>query len=68
PDGTGFLFSDYSADELAQATFRAIAAFSDKSRWNTVIKNAMMSNFSWAASTDAYINLYDNLVSGNLPA
>jgi starch synthase len=66
PDGTGFIFSDYSAEELAQATYRAIEAFGDKPRWNAVVDNAMRSNFSWATSTEAYISLYDNLRSGNL--
>jgi starch synthase len=66
PDGTGFIFSDYSAEELAQAAYRAIDAFDDKSRWSVVIRNAMRANFSWATSTEAYISLYDNLRSGNL--
>jgi starch synthase len=66
PDGTGFIFSDYSADELAQATYRAIDAFGDGSRWNVVVKNAMRADFSWATSTDVYINLYDSLRGGNL--
>jgi starch synthase len=66
PDGTGFLFSDYSAEELAQATYRAIDAFRDKARWDVVVKNAMTSDFSWGASTEAYISLYNNLISGNM--
>ncbi|MDR1020362.1 MAG: glycogen synthase [Synergistaceae bacterium] len=66
PDGTGFIFSDYTAEELAQAAYRAIDAFDDKDRWAVVTRNAMTSDFSWAASTAAYIKLYDNLISGNL--
>jgi starch synthase len=66
PDGTGFIFSDYTAEELAQAAYRAMDTFGDKDRWSLVTRNAMTSNFSWAASTAAYINLYDNLRSGNL--
>jgi starch synthase len=66
PDGTGFIFSDYSAEELAQATYRAIDAYSDSARWGTVVRNAMMADFSWAVSTETYINLYDNLRNGNL--
>ena len=64
-DGTGFLFSDYKTDELAQAITRAIDAYDDKSRWNQVVKNAMRADFSWDSSTTAYIRLYDNLRSGD---
>jgi starch synthase len=66
PDGTGFIFSDYSAEELAQAAYRAMDAFGDKNRWPAVVRNAMTSDFSWATSTGAYISLYDNLRGGNL--
>jgi starch synthase len=65
-DGTGFIFSDYSAEELAQAAYRAFDAFSDAGRWATVVRNAMTANFSWASSTAAYVHLYDNLRNGNL--
>jgi starch synthase len=66
PDGTGFIFSDYTAEELAQAAYRAIDAFGDKNRWFAVVRNAMTADFSWATSTGAYIGLYDNLRNGNL--
>lgn len=65
PDGTGFLFSDYSADELCQAMYRAFNAFEDKPRWNQVVKNAMKADFSWTASAKAYIDLYNNLRNGD---
>lgn len=64
PDGTGFIFSDYSSDELARATYRAITAFHDKDRWGTVMSNAMNADFSWDASTKAYISVYDRLKNG----
>lgn len=66
PDGTGFLFSDYTADEFYRAVERAISAFYDKQRWSNLIQNAMNADFSWSASTDAYIEMYDNLRKGDL--
>ena len=66
PDGTGFLFSDYTVDEFCMAIDRAISAFSDKQRWDNLIQNAMHADFSWSASTDAYIEMYDNLRKGDL--
>lgn len=66
PDGTGFMFSDYSTDELLQASRRAFEAYWNKERWSAVTRNAMKANFSWSASSDAYIDLYNNLRNGQL--
>ncbi|MDR1510579.1 MAG: glycogen synthase [Synergistaceae bacterium] len=68
PDGTGFLFSDYSTDELLKAMYRAIDAYNDKKRWNELVKNAMSADFSWNSSTSSYIDLYKNLRNGDLPS
>lgn len=65
PDGTGFIFSEYSADELGRAMNRAIEAFHDKSRWQTVVSNAMSADFSWDSSVKSYLNLYEKLRSGD---
>lgn len=66
PNGTGFLFTDYTADELCQAIYRAIDVFHDKERWHTLVRNAMKADFSWASSTSAYINLYNGLRNGDV--
>lgn len=63
-DGTGFLFSEYNAEELARAIDRAIAAYADASRWSTLMQNAMGADFSWKSSSDEYIDMYRNLRSG----
>lgn len=65
PDGTGFIFSDYSSEELSHAVDRAIGAFYDKPRWDVVMKNAMKADLSWTSSTKAYIALYDKLKNGD---
>ncbi|MDR1134378.1 MAG: glycogen synthase [Synergistaceae bacterium] len=67
-DGTGFVFSDYSTDELLKAMYRAIGVFRDKDRWNALLKNAMSSDFSWNKSTSSYMELYNGLRSGELPS
>lgn len=64
-DGTGFIFSDYNADELCQAMYRAFDVFNDKKRWSQVVGNAMRADFSWTASAKAYIDLYHNLRNGD---
>jgi starch synthase len=65
PDGTGFVFSDYSTDELLKAMYRAINAYHDKPRWEALIKNAMRADFSWKSSTTSYIELYRGLRNGD---
>jgi starch synthase len=65
-DGTGYLFSDYSADELHKAISRAIDVYYDKPRWNTVVMNGMNTDFSWDAATSAYIDLYNSLRNGDI--
>jgi starch synthase len=68
PDGTGFVFSDYSTDELLKAMYRALDAFHNKDRWNTLVKNAMSADFSWDESTSSYIELYNRLRNGDPPS
>jgi starch synthase len=67
PDGTGFVFSDYSTDELLKAMYRATGAYQDKDRWAALVKNAMSADFSWDVSTASYISLYSGLKNGDLP-
>ncbi|MDR3279610.1 MAG: glycogen synthase [Synergistaceae bacterium] len=67
-DGTGFVFSDYSTDELLKAIYRALDAYNDKSRWSELVRNAMSSDFSWNSSTSSYIDLYNGLKLGDLPS
>jgi starch synthase len=65
PDGTGFVFSDYSTDELLKAMYRALDVYHDKARWDELVKNAMSSDFSWNSSTSSYIDLYKGLRNGD---
>jgi starch synthase len=65
PDGTGFVFSEYSTDELLKAMYRALDVYHDKTRWGELVKNAMSSDFSWNSSTSSYIDLYKGLKNGD---
>lgn len=64
-DGTGFLFSEYSAAELADAISRAVSVYSDPSKWSLVMKNSMQANFSWSTSAKMYKELYVALQKGD---
>ena len=65
PDGTGFLFSEYSAAELADAISRAVSVYDDDTKWNIVMRNAMQANFSWSTSAMIYKELYVALQKGD---
>ena len=61
-DGTGFLFTDYRIDELAQALDRALSAKNDAERWNRIMRAAMTCDFSWNASASEYAALYKKVL------
>ena len=61
-EGTGFSFTHFNGDEMADAVFRAARLFwDDRAAFNGLVENAMKADFSWKRSADAYITLYHNL-------
>ncbi len=56
--GNGFLLSEYSATALVNALKRAITVYRQKEAWQRLVNNMMEANFSWAASTKEYLELY----------
>ncbi|WP_419005264.1 glycogen synthase GlgA [Collinsella stercoris] len=61
-EGTGFSFTHFNGDEMADAVFRAARLFwDDRAAFNGLVENAMRADFSWKRSADAYIALYHNL-------
>jgi len=62
--GNGFVFEHYSADGLIWAVNQALDTYYEGGEtWNTVVRNAMNSNFSWDKSAEEYIRLYEFLKS-----
>lgn len=61
-EGTGFSFTHFNGDEMADAVFRAAHLFWDnRDAFNGLVENAMKADFSWKRSADTYITLYHNL-------
>ena len=60
-EGNGFSFANYNADELYNIIKFALWVYSDKKKWNQLIKNAMNSDNSWNKSADVYLNMYREL-------
>ncbi|HEX9911911.1 MAG TPA: glycosyltransferase, partial [candidate division Zixibacteria bacterium] len=61
--GTGFVFKDYNGEELFFALKRALELFKDKTAWNNLIVEGMEKDFSWEASAEKYIRLYEKAIA-----
>ena len=61
-EGNGFTFANYNAHDMENTVWRALAGYSDKNGWKILRKRAMECNNSWAASANAYIRLYKELI------
>ncbi|NLT08624.1 MAG: glycogen synthase GlgA [Ruminococcus sp.] len=64
-DGNGFTFKTINANDMLDAVKRALRDYSDKKVWEALIKRAMKCDFSWSASADDYIKLYEELLQEN---
>ena len=58
--GTGFKFTRYDAKEFLATLKEAIRIYSEPEQWGQLIRNAMMADFSWERSSEAYLQLYRN--------
>ncbi len=60
-EGRGFTFVTYNAHDMLSAIDRAIDMYyNDKESFAKVQHNGMVSDFSWAASAQKYVDLYQN--------
>ena len=59
---TGFVFSPMTTAEFSSAVQRAVAAYQSQKIWRQLQKNGMARDFSWEASAQRYISLYESLV------
>lgn len=61
--GNGFTFADYSADVLKRVTENAIALYHDPELGRKLISKIMRTDFSWKASAQQYLAMYDGVLS-----
>jgi starch synthase len=61
---TGFLFDAFEPKALADVVRRAIAVYRDPARWEAMVREAMVRDFSWAPSAAAYAALYRRVQAG----
>jgi starch synthase len=62
--GNGFIFYQYSAQRLVAAVARARATYEHGGpHWDTLMKNAMTADFSWAKSAAGYLSVYQKTMT-----
>lgn len=60
PDrGNGFKFDEPSSAALLDAMNRAMETYSNKRKWNTIVKRTMTIDHSWKTSALKYMELYE---------
>jgi starch synthase len=57
-EGTGFTFEPLEPSALREALRRGLNAFSDQKEWRALQRRAMMKDYSWKKSAEAYHELY----------
>ncbi|GAB1470751.1 glycogen synthase GlgA [Chloroflexota bacterium] len=62
PGETGFVFEKAHHMSLMSAIKSAIKIMPDHEKWQTLQRNGMAKDFSWAASARKYLNLYQSIV------
>ncbi|MDZ4199011.1 MAG: glycosyltransferase, partial [Kiritimatiellia bacterium] len=64
PEGTGFLFETYQADDLLRTLHRALKIFQGNPRqWKTIQRRIMKQDRSWNVFASQYIELYQKILS-----
>lgn len=60
--GNGITFGSINAHDMLFAVRRGQVLFHDPVSWKLLMKNAFLTNLSWAASTVKYVKLYQDLL------
>ena len=58
--GNGFVFRNFNAHDMLFRLKEALALYKDEDEWNALVKSAMRSDFTWGASAQKYIQLYED--------
>jgi starch synthase len=61
--GTGFVFTEYTADDFAVALEEALAVFADRRAWAVLVDNAMAGDWSWARRAGDYRAAYRRAIT-----
>src|SRR5205823_8103401 len=53
--GNGFVFHEYSADEMISALRRAVTLFARRDSWQRLVENCFAADFSWSQAARRYL-------------
>ena len=62
--GTGFKFREYSGEALLDTVKAAVLAYRDTQRWEKLMSNGMVHDYSWTAAAKEYVKVYDRVKQG----
>jgi len=62
--GTGFKFKEYSGEALLDTVKAAVLAYRDTQRWEKLMHNGMVQDYSWAMAAKEYVKVYDRVKQG----
>lgn len=61
-NGEGFVFEEYSSQEMMSALKRAVDLYQNKNLWGKLIRNGMRRDYSWGSSAKEYSDIYEILL------
>ena len=64
--GTGFKFKDYNGEALLDTVKAAVAAYHDNQKWQRLMRNGMLQDYSWATAAKEYAKVYERARQGRL--
>lgn len=65
-EGNGFSFKHFNAHDMLYTIRRALSFYQNEKGWNTIVKQAMEMDYSWAQSAFRYNQLYAEIVTGSV--
>jgi starch synthase len=65
-EGNGFVFENYTSQAFFVAIVRAIEAYRRPAEWHVLQTRAMQTDFTWAASAQRYVDLYQKALEFKL--
>jgi len=65
-EGNGFSFRNFNAHDMLYTIQRALTFYKNRKAWNSIVKQAMEIDYSWAQSAFRYNQLYAEIVTGSV--
>ena len=60
--GTGFSFLEFNSQTMMKMIDKALVLYQDREKWCQLMRRGMKEDFSWDASVDKYIEMYEDLL------